>query len=130
METAKRVLVVANRSVATPELLDEIRRRSGDCDFTLLIPDAPEGGTGEWTLQHAVPLMSKAAGKPITGFLCRKRDPMNAIAEALHNEDFDEVVISTLPRTRSRWLHRSLPRRVERLGVPVTVVTPEVAAMV
>ena len=130
METAKRVLVVANRSVATPELLDEIRRRSGDCDFTLLIPDAPPGGAGEWTLEHAVPLMSKAAGKPITGFLCRKRDPINAIEEALHNEDYDEVVISTLPKTRSRWLHRSLPRRVERLGVPVTVVTPEVPAMV
>ena len=46
METAKRVLVVANRSVATPELLDEIRRRSGDCDFTLLIPDAPGAARG------------------------------------------------------------------------------------
>ena len=40
-------------------------------------------------------------------------------------DDYDEVVISTLPRAHSRWLHRSLPRRVARLGVPVSVVTPD-----
>ena len=40
-------------------------------------------------------------------------------------DDYDEVVISTLPRGRSRWLHRSLPRKVARLGVPVSVVTPD-----
>jgi hypothetical protein len=126
MDNPKRVLVVANRSVATPELLDEVRRRSQDrpCEFTLLIPDAPPGTAGEWTLEHAVPLMSEAAGRPVAGFLCRRRDPLNAIEEALGDDEYDEVVISTLPRTRSRWLHRSLPRRVERLGVPVTVVTP------
>jgi hypothetical protein len=55
----------------------------------------------------------------------RRTDPYDAIAEALQEDTYDEVVISTLPRGRSRWLHRSLPRRVARLGVPVSVVTPE-----
>jgi hypothetical protein len=125
----RRVLVVANHSVATPELLEEIRRRSQAraCDFTLLIPDAPPGAVGEWTLEHAVPLMSQAAGRPVAGLLCRKGDPFHAIQDALAGGDFDEVVISTLPRARSRWLRRSLPRRVERLGVAVSVVTPDAA---
>jgi hypothetical protein len=122
----RRVLVVANHSVATPELLEEVRRRSQTraCDFTLLIPDAPPGAVGEWTLEHAVPLMSEAAGRPVAGLLCRRHDPFHAIQDALAEGEFDEVVISTLPRTRSRWLRRSLPRRVERLGVAVSVVTP------
>lgn len=127
MEHPKHILVVANRSVATPSLLEEIERRSaaGACDFSLLIPDAPDGGVGDWTLDHAVLLMSKAAGTPIRGLLCRHGDPFDAIAEAMRAEPYDEVVISTLPKARSRWLHRSLPRRVARLGVPVSVVTPE-----
>ena len=124
---AKRVLVVANRSVATPQLLDEIRRRSESlrCEFTLLIPDARRDESGEWTLEHAVPLISEAAGQPVAGLLQRRPDPVDAIAEALRTQHNDEVVISTLDKQRSRWLHRSLPRRVERLGVPVTVITPD-----
>lgn len=131
MEHPKHILVVANRSVATPELLEEIERRSTAeaCEFSLLIPDAADGPVGEWTLEHAVPLVSRAAGMPVRGFMCRRRDPYDAIAEAMHAESYDEVVISTLPRARSRWLRRSLPRRVARLGVPVSVVTPEGAPL-
>ena len=121
-----RILVVANRSVATPALLEAIERRSAsdDCEISLLIPDAADGRAGDWTLRHAVRLIERTSGTPVRGVL-RRTDPFDAIAEALREDTYDEVVISTLPRARSRWLHRSLPRRVERLGVPVTVVSPE-----
>jgi hypothetical protein len=118
-----RILVVAHRSVATPALLEAIERRSA-CEISLLIPDAADGRAGDWTFRHAVRLIERTSGAPVRGVL-RRTDPFDAIAEALEADSYDEVVISTLPRARSRWLHRSLPRRVARLGVPVTVVTPE-----
>ena len=50
---------------------------------------------------------------------------MDAIEETLHDEDFDEIILSTLPWSVSRWLHVDLPRRVGHLGLPVTVVTAQ-----
>jgi hypothetical protein len=48
----------------------------------------------------------------------------------MKEQSYDEVVISTPPTRISRWVKRDLPQRVERLGVPVTVVTaPPAAAM-
>ena len=50
---------------------------------------------------------------------------MDAIEEALDGADFREVIVSTLPPSVSRWLHLDLPRRLGRLGLPVTTITAE-----
>jgi len=124
------VLVVANRTAATPTLLEEIRRRAqaGSCRFALLVPDAPDQKSADWTLDRALPLLERAAGGPVQG-LAGGPDPLKAIRAALDEHNFDELLISTLPKRTSRWLRRDLPRRAEQFGLPVTVVTPVAAGL-
>ena len=50
-------------------------------------------------------------------------DPMVAIGDALEEDQFDEITISTLPLGVSRWLGMDLPHRAERkFKLPVTTV--------
>jgi hypothetical protein len=123
----RRVLVVANRTAATPVLLDAVKRyaREQPTTFALLIPDAPKSEHTDWTLELALPLLERAAGGPVEGLTGTAGDPLDAIREVLAQDRYDRVIISTLPRRVSKWLRRDLPRRVESLGVPVEVITPE-----
>jgi hypothetical protein len=125
MEAAShRILVVANRTAATPLLIETVRTRAAEasCMFTLLIPNEPRKGGADWTLETALPLLERAAGAPVEG-LVGEQDPFEAVASALRDRGFDEVIVSTLPRRVSEWLRRDLPHRIERLGVPVTTVS-------
>ncbi|TWF74984.1 hypothetical protein FHX44_11868 [Pseudonocardia hierapolitana] len=50
-------------------------------------------------------------------------DPMRAVEDALGRQEFDEIIVSTLPVRLSRWLHQDLPARLGRkFHLPVTHV--------
>jgi len=136
--TPTRVLVVANRTAATPALIEAVRERAarGPCSFTLLVPHTASGlhrvvdpedqgqNEAEETLELAVPLLEKAAGAPVEGIV-GDPEPLAAIQDAVNLHGFDELIISTLPKRFSRWLRLDLPHKAAGLGLPVTTVTAE-----
>jgi hypothetical protein len=121
---AHRILVVANRTAATPLLIETVRKRAAEapCSFTLLIPNEPRKGGADWTLETALPLLERAAGAPVEGIV-GEEDPFEAVSAALRERGFDEVIVSTLPKRVSEWLRRDLPHRIGKLGVPVTTIS-------
>jgi hypothetical protein len=127
MSSPARVLVVAHRTAATPKLLEEVRTRAeqGQCSFVLLVPRPywdPETEEAAKVIELAVPLLEEAAASSVEADV-GDTDPFVAVRTALERSQFDEVIVSTLPRRVSHWLRLDLPARIERLGVPVTVVT-------
>ena len=138
-----QVLVVAHRTAATPALLAAIRARveHGPATFHLLVPNPAEHAElneaeraqkhreGEHVLTLALPLIDEASGRHTEGSVSIRHDPMDAIEETLNEGDFHEIILSTLPRSVSHWLHVDLPSRVAHLGLPLrTIIAPERAA--
>jgi hypothetical protein len=136
MEPAARVLVVANKTAATPGLLDAVRARAarGPCEFTLLVPNTTHGlhtvvdpedqsqSEAETIIELAVPLLEEAAGGPVDAMI-GVPEPLAAIQDAVNLHGFDELIISTLPTRVSKWLKLDLPSKAAGLGLPVTTVT-------
>jgi hypothetical protein len=78
----------------------------------------------ELVLALALPLLEEAAASPVDGWWSVRQDPMDAIEDALLTWHFDEIILSTAPRSISRRFRIDLPRRVAHFGLPVTTVTP------
>jgi hypothetical protein len=127
----RRTLIVANRTAATPLLLQEVERRAekSPTTFTLLIPNVSSRKAADWTLQEALKSLRRAARGPHDSIPARVEglvggpDTFESVKEALAGGAFDDVIVSTLPKRRSEWLRRDLPRRIQELGFPVKVIT-------
>jgi hypothetical protein len=125
-----RVLIVANRTSSTPRLIEAVRSRAeaSPCEFALLIPDVTNRKAADWTMETAQRLLRPAARGKVEG-LVGGPEPFESVKQAVQEGNFDEIMISTLPRKVSKWLRRDLIRRVEGLGLPVTAIVPKAAKL-
>jgi GNAT superfamily N-acetyltransferase len=112
-------LAVANRTAASPALLEALKARTSDLErhvFIFVVPQ--EGGHGVAARQARARLTQvidrgRAAGLICAGMIADP-DPYNAVMNALQFFRVDDIVISTLPATRSGWMRADLVERVRR----------------
>jgi hypothetical protein len=128
----QRVLLVANRTATNAAFLEAVRARAlrGPVELHLVMPATARGlhrvvdpevaglQDARERVARALPLLSEAAGKPVTGHV-GDANPLAAVADALNLRGFDEIIVSTLPWRLSRWLRVDLPSKLRGLGVPV-----------
>ncbi len=139
MAEKAHVLVVANQTAESDQLLEALRERAeqGPCKFHLLVPATPHGATwamdmhagGDEAAEHLKRAVQRYrdAGLECDDGKIGDPDPVAAVQDAVNFKDFDEIIVSTLPRRTSKWLKLDLPHRVERsCGKPVTHVEAKV----
>jgi len=123
-----RYLVVAHRTLGSPELLQALRQRSvgGESTFHLLVPeyhgglgltytDARARAVAHQSLADAMDRFT-AAGLATTGEV-GEASPVEAVATVLEREGnhaFDAILVSTLPPGISKWLGIDAPTQIRR----------------
>jgi hypothetical protein len=145
MPEPAHVLVVAHQTASTQGLMDAVQTRSqrGKATFHLVVPQRPHGmhkfvdphddgfEAAEAVLAEALPHLSAAAGNEVTGAV-GDPEPLMAIHDAINLGNYDEIIISTLPRRVSKWLRLDLVSKARGVGLPVIHVeaqhAPEEAA--
>jgi hypothetical protein len=113
------LLVVANVTAGSDELLDSLRERAeqGACRFTLVMPAS--GTEARTRLEAALEQMREAGLDSVEGKV-GDPDPVVAVMDMWDPLKFDEIIVSTLPTGSSRWMGIDLPHRLEKLtSVPV-----------
>ena len=118
MAWTTNVLVVANRTAGSSELLDALKKRGegGETRFTLLVPCDPGGGRtkAREALDSALEQL-RHAGLEVSGTVGSDADPVGAVMEVWDPAEYDEIVVSTFPSGASHWLNMDLPQRVAKL---------------
>jgi len=125
-----RILVVANKTAESPELLEALKTKGTEHQYVLVVPAsggvlekaADPDAAREHTRPHLDAALEKfrAEGLEVEGEV-GDSDPIAAVQDACNFGKFDEIVISTLPQRASRWLKLDLPSKAGRAtGLPVT----------
>jgi nucleotide-binding universal stress UspA family protein len=133
-EQETSVLVVANRTAGSDELLEALQKRAeqGPVSFHLVVPATARGvswvadmhagaNAAEHDLDGALERL-RASGLEVDGEI-GDPDPVAAVQDAANAKRYDEVIVSTLHKTMSRWLKLDLPSKTAHAtGLPVTHV--------
>ena len=138
-EGERRILVIANETVAAEELRETIERAaSGYRAHVLVVTPALNSKLRHWVSDEDRAraaaqgrLADSLAGLAQAGIDARGEvgdaDPVQSIADALRTFGADEVIISTHPEGRSNWLERGvIDTARERFAVPITHVVTDI----
>ena len=125
MSEPRKILVVANETVTGQALIDAVKRRAdgGGVSVHVICPqnqpkhgyviyDDTIRGAAENRLAMTLAQL-REVGIEATGDV-EDPDPYSAIMDAVGERDYDEIIISTHPGTRSGWLRQDLITRVEQ----------------
>jgi hypothetical protein len=134
------VLVVANETLAGRELIAAVERRAKQGPIRVLVVApvndpvagyvvyegtrrAAAGRRLDRTLQAL-----RELGVPAYGYVSAE-GPLDAVKDALAQEDIDELIVSTHPEARSGWLRRNLVDEIKKAAGarPLEHVVAEVA---
>jgi uncharacterized membrane-anchored protein len=128
-----RVLVVANKTAASPALVEAVRARAaaGPAEYVMLVPNpahlafdriSSDVHEGEELLSGALPALERAAGTDIEGRVAMSPNAYDDIVTELETRSYSEIILETVPTHVSHWLHVDLPERIAHLGYPLTTV--------
>lgn len=128
------ILVLANQTATSDELLKTLTTRGSTAPIRVELvvppigPDPTCRSDAEQQLDEALTRMHDA-GLEATG-LVGDSDPLAAVLEVYEPTRHDEILVSTLPASISRWMGVDLPARVGRAtGALVShVAVPEADA--
>lgn len=137
MSPNAHIMVVANRTADSPDLIEALRRRSADAlvRFTLIVPAVPHGfawaadmtaGRPEATARaEAGARRMRRSGLNLERAAVGDPDPVSAVSDALHTGSFDEVIVAT---PRHGFAHRLRIGLPDRLGRAIDLPVSHVAA--
>jgi hypothetical protein len=115
-DEATNILVVANRTVLSDELLGRIRKRAaqGKAAFLIVAPqgDGEEHDDADRRLRLALSEL-RGEGVDAHGQIVHP-DPYTAAMHVFNDERVDEIIVSTLPGEKSGWLRRDLIERLRK----------------
>jgi hypothetical protein len=133
----RRYLVVANQTLGGSHLAQKVRAclAAEPASFHVLVPATGPQDQVVWTEGEARAMAQQRLERALDQFRHLGADvdgevgdenPFDAIQDAVRGEEFDELILSTLPAGVSRWLKQDLPHRVERaFDLPVTHIVSE-----
>ena len=129
----RRYLVIANQTLLSDQLMQELllRAEADAATFYVIVPDTarrdyanPDDAnhsSARTRLNRALSEI-RLAGASATGSV-EAPDPIEAVELRVRREEYDEIIVSTLPKTLSRWLKMDLPSKIARaVTTPVTTI--------